>query len=428
MVHPKFLFPFLMLIALSCGKAEDIPEIQIDIRQPTNGFLVSGDTLAFVIGLRSTSAGLLKVSLVNEDGVSIISPVVFNGIAGDTSISGYFIIDNLDYSGSASLVALCAVGGFQTKKSIRVLLSSGTAYSDAFLLYRSFPSDFRLIHLLASGTVRLDIQNSAFKAQDAIWSTPAQTLAFLTPDRRSVIGSKHPFIAAEYTLQALSNPHEIAWISADGSRFWLAEKSGNLRAVRAIDGQTLFTINGSPDSLPYAISHNNQYSSVAYLSGANKHTVKVFYRQTGKFHSVWPLTGRVVDAAWKNEHQLNIAIRKSSGIDLYEVSTDPPSLKYLRGMTALENDSLCFVSGEAVLLRTGFSVIKFKLSGQMLWQKQFTGTPGIIALKPNFYWVRINSYLLEINAAGQSGQIVVLPENPFSGYYFSAIFAPVKNN
>lgn len=427
-MHPKYLFPFLMLIALSCGKAEDVPEIQIDIRQPANGFLVSGDTLAFVIGLRSASAGLLKVSLVNEDGVSIISPVVFNGIAADTSISGYFIIDNLDYSGSASLVALWAAGGYQIKKSVRVLLNSVSAYSDAFILYRSYPSDFKLIHLLASGTVRLDIQNSAFKAQGAIWSTPAQTLALLTPDRGSVIGFKHPFIAAEYTLQALSSPYEIAWISTDGNRFWLGEKSGMVKAVRANDGQTLITINGSPDSLPYAISHNNQYSSVAYLSGANKHTVKVFYRQTGNLHSVWPLTGRVVDAAWKNEHQLNIAIRKSSGIDLYEVSTDPPSMKFLRGLTALENDSLCFVSGEAILLRTGFFVIKFKLSGQMLWRIEFNGIPSFIALKSNVYWVRVNGTLIEINAEGQYGKVVVLPENLFSDLSVKAIFAPIKDH
>ena len=426
-MHPKYLFPFLMLIALSCGKAEDVPENQIDITQPPNGFLISGDTLAFVIGLRSASVGLLKVSLVNENGVSIISPVVFNGIAGDTTISGCFILDNLNYIGSASLVALLAAGGNQTKKSVRVLLSSGTAYSDAFVLYRPSPSDFRLIHLLASGTIRLDIQNSAFYARDAIWSTPAQTLVILTPDRRSVIGLKHPFIAAEYTLQALSSPHEIAWISADGSRFWLAEKSGNLRAVRAIDGQTIITINGNPDSLPYAISHNNQYSSVAYLSGANKHTVKVFYRQTGKLHSVWPLTGRVVDAAWKNEHQLNIAIRKSSGIDLYEVSTDPPSLKFLRGLNVSKNDSVFFVPDEAFLLRSGNTISKYSLSGQILWQKGLSGFPGFIALKSNVYWVRINNKLLEINTNGQSGQVLDLPENLFSDSSVKAVFAPIKD-
>lgn len=426
-MHLKYLFPFLMLIALSCGKAEDNPEIEIDIRQPANGFLVSGDTLAFVIGLRSSSVGLLKVSLVNEEGVSIISPVVFNVIAGDTSISGYFILDNINYSGSASLVGLLATGGYQTKKSVRVLLSSATTYSDAFVLYRPFPSDFRLIHLLASGIVRLDIQNSAFYAQDAIWSTPAQTLAILTPDRRSVIGLMHPFFTAEYTLQALSSPHEIVWISADGSRFWLAEKSGNLRAVRAIDGQTLITIIGNPDSLPYAISHNNQYSSVAYLSGANKHTVKVFYRQTGKLHSVWPLTGRVVDAVWKNEHQLIIAAKKSPGIDLYEVLTDPPSLRFLRGLNLSKNDSMFFVSGEAFLLRSGNVISKYNLSGQMIWQKGLSGFPSFIALKSNVYWVQVNNNLLEINANGQSGQVLDLPENLFLTSSVKAIFAPIKD-
>jgi hypothetical protein len=426
-VQLKYFFPVLLLFVVSCSKTEDVPKIQIDIRQPANGFLISGDTLAFVIGLRSASVGLLKVSFVNEDGVSILNPKIFNGISGDTSIIGYFLIDNLDYAGSASLVAMWLADGLQTKKSVRGLLSSATTFSDAFVLYKPFPSDFRLIHLLVSGIVRLDIQNSAIYAQDAIWSAPAQTLALLTPDRRSVIGLKHPFIAAEYTLQALSSPHEIAWISADGSRFWLAEKSGNLRVVRAIDGQTLITINGSPDSLPYAISHCNQYSSVAFLSGANKHTVKVFYRQTGNLHSVWPLTGRVVDAAWKNEHQLNIAVRKSPDIDLYEVLTDPPSLKFLRGLNVNKNDSMFFVPGEAFLLRAGNMISKYSLSGQMLWQKELSGFPGFLALKSNVYWVQVNNNLLEINANGQSGRVLDLPENLFSEDAVKVIFAPIKS-
>ncbi len=425
-MHLKFFLPVFTLFLLSCGKAEDHPNVQIDIRWPFVGLVVEGDTLNFDIALRTTSAGMMKLSLVNEKGVSIIGPKIFEEFTGDSIISGYFLIDNLDYIGNASLVALWSAGGYQKKKSVRVMLARVKEYSDAFILFRSYPADFRLMHLLANGNVSVDVQNGTFHAIDAVWSAPSQTLLLLHPDRRSVIALNYPYSNIQYTLYALSSPNEFVWVRADGNRFWLGERGGIVRAVRAADGHPLITINGSPDSLPYAINHSSQFSAVSYLSGANKHTIKIYYRNTGSLHSVWPLTGRVVDAAWKNENQINIAVRKASGIELYEVSVDPPMLKYLDSFSANQNDSLLFVPGEAFLVRSGLSITKYRLGGQMLWQKEFPGFPRYIALKSNDYWVRYLGIFQEISADGQHGQVVVLPENPFSGYYYSAIFAPVR--
>lgn len=421
-----FLLLFTISVVAACTKQEPIPEVLLEFGLPVSGQLIQDDTLFFTVHLRTNVPGLVKMSLVNENGVSILNPKVFDGVISDTTIRGYFLVDKLEYYGNASLVALWLGGGVQAKKTARVLLASGMVYHDAFILFRSQPSGFRLIHLMDNGSIRAEVQNLAFDAVDAVWSAPAQTLAMLHPNRRSVIAIKYPFSSAEYTLHALITPHEFIWLSADGNRFWLGEKGGNVRAVRASDGHSLVTFSCGHNCLPYAISHSSQYSSVSYLLGANKHFIRLFYRQTGVLHSEWPMTGRVVDAAWKNEQVLNVAVRNTSGIALYEVWTDPPSLKFLRNLTAHANDSLFFVPGEAYLLRSGFSITQYNLSGQMNWHKVLPSIPRYFAISPNTYWVRYDSYFLQISREGHYSRILVLPENPFTGECFSAIFAPVK--
>jgi hypothetical protein len=86
-----------------------------------------------------------------------------------------------------------------------------------------------------------------------------------------------------------------------------------------------------------------------------------------------------------------------------------------------------FVPGEAFLLRAGNMISKYSLSGQMLWQKELSGFPGFLALKSNVYWVQVNNNLLEINANGQSGRVLDLPENLFSEDAVKVIFAPIKS-
>lgn len=424
-MHPKIFLLVLLLILNACEKQQTFHPVQIAILSPVKGSIIGSDTLRFSVSVSGSGNGLLKMSLLNENGISILSPQVFEANASDT-IRGYFLTEHLDYTGSASLVALWQRNGKQFTKMVRILLASVSSYSDAFILHRSQGGSLRLIQLHTNGSIGSDQQLSVSGAISATWSAPAQTLAILQADGQSVVAIKPPFNQTSYILNATASPHKISLVASDGSRFWIGEMSGNLRAVRATDGSPLFTITAGPDSLPYAVTNCNQWTAVAYRSGANKHAVRVYYRNTGSRHSLWPLGGKVVDMVWRNEKEMITAVRRPMGIEFYEISTDPPAFRLLSSLNLNTSDSLVFVSGDACLVRSGLSITKFSTMGQQVWQLQWPSFPHIVAVKANSVWVRYGQNLIEISQLGQPGQVVVVPENAFTGTFFQSVYTPLK--
>ncbi|HMM11392.1 MAG TPA: hypothetical protein PKE03_04795 [Bacteroidales bacterium] len=418
------IFPLVLLLVLfACRKMDDDIGAQISIYQPVAGHSFENDTLHFTIGLNTRTAGLLKMSLVNENGISILNPLIFEGIDRDTIISGFFLAEGLNYTGQSTLVALWHSNGVQLKKSVRILISHTVSYSDAFLLMSNQSDGLRLLQLMPDGSIRLDRHLPGVRAAEAVWSTPAQTMALLSHDRKSIIGMMYPFQNVTFTLFATANPFSVSFVRSEGSQFWIGEHSGNVRAIRAVDGSTLLTINGNPDSVPYTLSHCGQFTAVAYQSGGNKHSVKIFYRATGALHSVWPLNGRVVDALWKSEHQLNIAERTGGVIKLNEISVYPPTIRLLHEFDAAVQDSVFFMPDDTYLLSSGTSIYRFKPDGRLLWQTPLPGKPLYFALKPDGFWLHYSQHLIEFNMAGLQGRVVPLP-----GLTHKAIFAPIKSS
>lgn len=424
-MYPKFFFFVLLLILSACEKQETHQPVQVAIQSPVPGSVIDSDTLRFSVSVIDSGDGLLKMSLINENGISILPPKVFKLNTSDT-IRDFFLTEHLNYTGSATLVTLWLRNGKQHTKAVRVMLVSVSSYSDAFILHRSQPGSFRLTQLLADGSIPIDQKFNGIGIVSAVWSAPAQTLALLQADGQSVLAAKTPFDELSYTLNSSASPHKISLVASDGNRFWIGEQSGNLRAVRASDGSLLLSISGNPDSLPYAATNCNQWTAVAYRSGANKHAVRIFYRNTGARHSLWPLGGKVVDMVWRNEKEMITAIRRPNGIELFEISTDPPAFRLLGSLNLHSNDTLVFVPGIAMLVRSGQLITKYSTQGQQLWQLQWSSSPHIIAVKPNSVWIRNSQNLTEISLSGQLGQVVVVPEDASSGTFFQPVYTPLK--
>lgn len=413
------------VLATACRRAhvEDFP--LIDILEPAPGVQIQNDTLYYSLNVTPSSYGMLKISLVNADGVSLVSPQVFQ-LADSALVQGYFLLEGLDYAGSATFVVLWDRSGRQVKKSVRILLTAKPAPAEAFLLFNSGTAGMRMMHLLADGRVIAESEFAALACRQASWSESAQTAAILQPDGRKLLAIKWPFSEISYTLQASQLPHEIAFTVADGARFWIAEKSGQIKAVRASDGHMLISITGNPDSLPYALANNNQFTAVAFRSGGNKHTVRVFYRQTGALHSIWPMGGKMVDFRWKGNDKLLAAIRKPEAIEVYELSADPPSMRLLRNVPSVTSDTLIFWYDGYFLKRSGFSLLKYSPGGTVEWSINMPGFPDVVAVLPDAVWVRVQSNLIRISRSGQWSAVLVLPENAFTGLFYSTIYAPVR--
>jgi hypothetical protein len=415
----------LLTALLSCSKPEADLSDYLDFQAPEPGAIINDDSIHYSVEVKTSGQGLLKMSLVNDKGVSIVAPQVVE-VNTSATVKGFFLAENLVYDGTASLVALWLREGFQMKKSVSVRLASGSSFSDAFVLLSSHGGNLHLTHLMATGLVRSHVQLNGLAMSGAVWSDKAQTLAITQPDGRTAVAIKPPFTSIDFTIHATTSPHQIAFVAADGNCFLVGETGGNLRAVRATDGGTVLAIPGQPDSLPYAVVNSNQRMAVAFRSGANRHTVRLYYPTSGALHSLWPLPGKVVDFKWQNDVNLMVAVRRPSGIEIYEIDTNQPTIRLIQRMNDSSGDTLFFIPGNAFVVRSGTSLYCRNYQNQLLWHNQWPSGPHVVAVKPSTIWVRMSRNLYEINQSGQIVRQVSMPANNFPGTFYEPVYAPWK--
>ncbi|PKP54187.1 MAG: hypothetical protein CVT92_00065 [Bacteroidetes bacterium HGW-Bacteroidetes-1] len=364
-----FVFFFFSMMLISCSKSADKQIPEIEFLYPKDGATITSDSIYFEVQIRDDKKlERIRLSLLNEEGVSVVNPLFIHAMAIDTIIRHAFYPDN---SLNNSILTL------------HVQVEDGINQKNKYLKFNYFPpTDFitevlLLEHLNDNSAIwKLDLMSDKIHRKVYLQREVLAIRAITTTDKMYLMTAKPSEIIAldlndfgqAWTYPSLYPEKIFTALAVRDNNVIISDRAGLIRVLQGMTGNVVVSTPTQPDTITHFLCQSENYIIAGQETvSEGKYFIGMYYNASGLMYRRDFLDGPLIGYA-ELEHQNAsiLVVEKENGFLIKRFDFLSQLYQAVFTSEAFQPTTIEFIGNDILLLASKNKIYRYYLGSNEL--------------------------------------------------------------